>query len=622
MDTLLFCYANDRERPLAELHREDEGIDRLLDPGNSKNYYKKDRVSYATAQVVAGKLLEYKDSLCLFHFSGHAGSTVLVLEDIEVRGVGIAQLLGLCPNLKLVFLNGCSTLNHIKLLTNAGVKAAIIATSTPVEDTVATRFSLSFYEELTRQYSVTEALDRARVQLQVSVSTDIRPIRGALVDDSLPEISRNQWYFYSPSDDAARWKLPTGVEAAQAEYSPNGALRLTLKKALGAYDPGLNEQFEAKKAGNLSKTGLKSWLDEEVLRRLPYPLSEPLRKLLSPDIVDNKIMGVTCSRERLVNYTSLFESGVDLLVVALLAQVFDQLLRAHDEDQSIDLDDDLAHLLQSLLTAGWADLQPLPLINALQRLRRFLKESNTELFIPEMEKLILLFNEQDRFYDSVLFLDDLRRRLASPVGVADIPALCRVGEDHLVKLCEQLGFWANYQLESYKNIRVIRFFRRPPEYQHERVVLRTSQSYRQDEKFFQEVALKELWECQSVLLVKIRRSPGGVEEPAHFLNLSPLLMDQNAYRKSDNSVFDLYSFHSAGTLTSGQVRYKHIARPEDRFLGIQPYDGDAKDEPDFRVLREQILILGSLLAPPQDPAHAPSGVTAPDDTSDEDLLSD
>ncbi|MCY7350223.1 MAG: CHAT domain-containing protein [Cytophagaceae bacterium] len=622
MDTLLFCYANDRDRPLPELRQEDDGIDRLLDPGNSKNYFKKDRVSYATASVVAGKLLEYKDSLCLFHFSGHAGSTILRLEDIEARGVGIAQLLGRCPNLKLVFLNGCSTLNHIKLLTKEGVKAAIIATSTPVEDKVATQFSLLFYEELTRQYSVTEALDRAKMQLQVSVPTDIQPIRGALVDDTLPEISRNQWYFYAPGDDATRWKLPTGVEVTQAEYSPNGALRIALKKALGTYDPSLNEQFEAKKASNLSKAGLKSWLDEEVLRRLPYPLSEPLRKLLSPDIVDNKILGVTSSRERLVNYTSLFESGVDLLVVALLAQVFDYLLRAHDEGTPLDLDEDLTKLLQSLMTAGWSGLEPLPLIGVLKRLRRFLKETKTELFVPDMEKLVQLFDEQDRFYDSVLFLHDLRRRLASPAGVADIPALCKVGEDHLVKLCEQLGFWANYQLESYKNIRVIRFFRRAPEYQHERVVLRTSQSYRQDEKFFQEVALKELWECQSVLLVKIRRSPDGIEEPARFLNLSPLVVDQNAYRKSDNSVFDLYSFHSAEVPVSGQVQYKHIARPEDRLLGVQPYNGDSKDEPDFRVLREQMRTLRSLLASPADLAKTPIGVPGNDVTNDEDLLSD
>jgi hypothetical protein len=618
MTTLLFCYANDRDHPLPDLRREDEGIDRLLDPGNSQNYFRKDRVSYATAATVAGKLLDYQDSLGLFHFSGHAGSTVLKLEDVTARGAGIAQLLARCPNLKLVFLNGCSTLNHVRLLTEAGVKAAIIATSTPIEDETAADFSVNFYESLTRQYSVAEALDRAKAQLQVSVPTDIRPVRAALVDDSLAEVGRNQWYFFAPTDEATAWKLPAAADTAATVYKPNGALRLALKKALGAYDPSLNEQFEAKKNSGIAPKGLRSWLDEEVLRRLPYPLSEPLRRLLSPDVVDGQIQDeVTPSRERLVNYTALFESSVDLLAVALLAQVFDFLLRAHDDGQPVAPEPELSDLLQRLLTGGWSTLEPQPLVEALKRLRRFLRERQVELFVPEQDQLSQLFDEQDRFYDSVLFLSDLRKRLADPVGVADVTALCKVGEDHLVKLCEPLGFWVNYQLQSYKNIRVIRFFRRTPEYQHERVVLRTSASYRQDEKFFQEVALKQLWECQSVLLVKNQPDADG---PPSFLNLSPLLMDQNAYRRSDNAVFDLFTFHSAEVAAGGQVRYKHVARPADRLLGVQPYDGDAKDEPDFRVLREQFLELRELVAPPADPSAPAAPVAAHSDDDDASLL--
>jgi hypothetical protein len=98
----------------------------------------------------------------------------LQLEDTVARGVGIAQLLGRCPNLKLVFLNGCSTLQHIRLLVAQNVKAAIIATSTPIEDQAASAFALTFYRALANQHSMAESLDMAQLKLQVSEATTIQ----------------------------------------------------------------------------------------------------------------------------------------------------------------------------------------------------------------------------------------------------------------------------------------------------------------------------------------------------------------------------------------------------------------------------------------------------------------
>ncbi len=150
MKTLLLCFANNRDRPLPELRHEDDTIDRLFDPLSSQQYFQKIRDSFATTDSVASKILTYQDSLCLFHFSGHAGSSVLHLEDSSARAIGIAQLLSRCPQLQLIFLNGCSTLEHIQLLRANGSKAAIIATSTPVDDTIATQFSTAFYRALSQ----------------------------------------------------------------------------------------------------------------------------------------------------------------------------------------------------------------------------------------------------------------------------------------------------------------------------------------------------------------------------------------------------------------------------------------------------------------------------------------
>ncbi len=282
------------------------------------------------------------------------------------------------------------------------------------------------------------------------------------------------------------------------------------------------------------------------MRRLPYPISEPLRKLFCPALSpEGKLLPVGCTHERLDHYVSLFESSVDFLVVALLAQVVDRLIRAHKEGTVLNPDLEETTQVQALLTEGWSELSPPALVRALKHLSRFLADSQTALFVTEMQELAGQFDGKTSFYESIVFFDDLRRRLADPAGVGNIPSLCQVGEDHLVELSDRLGFWANYQLESYKNIRFVSFFHRPPAYRHERVVLRTSQSYRLDETYFQEVDLGELWESQSVLLVKTQRAGTPTAgAPAGFLNLSPLLIDRDVYLKSDNAVFDLYNFHS------------------------------------------------------------------------------
>ena len=216
MKTVLFCFANNRDRPLPELRREDDTIDQLLDPLSSQQHFQKIRDSFATTNSIANKILDYQASLCVFHYSGHAGSTALHLEDSSARAVGVAQLLARCPELRLIFLNGCSTLEHIRLLREKNSTAAIIATSTPVDDTIATDFSISFYKALISGTTLAGALERARLELQVKETTTIETIRGGFVTE-LEEVSRNQWYFSAPDELATQWTMPAGEELRQAK---------------------------------------------------------------------------------------------------------------------------------------------------------------------------------------------------------------------------------------------------------------------------------------------------------------------------------------------------------------------------------------------------------------------
>ena len=610
MDTLLFCYANNRDRPLSELGNEDSQIDRLLDPRSSKNQFQKVRDSFATTDSVSAKILTYRDTLCLFHFSGHAGSNVLLLEDTPALGIGMAQLLARCPNLRLVFLNGCSTLNHIKLLANHHVNAAVIATTTPVEDAVATRFSTAFYRALVNQYSVQQSLDQARLSMQINSATVLSPIsRGGL--ETATEVSLNQWYVYYPDDQTARWELPTGMTTDATAYVPNSILRRSLFESLRACDPTLTQLFKTKQS--LPTDGLRDWLHEEELRRLPFPISESLRKLLCPQISpEGKLMQPTATRDRLANYVILFEASVDLLMSILLAQTRTWLQTATTRQRD-ELNTQTKQLLRETITSGWDGWGADQLTSAVQMLRTFFNQQKISLFMPKLSPWLDRFGSDVSLSDTLIFMFTLKARLDDPNGVGNVASLCQLGEEHLSTWLNAAGCWASYRLESFKNIRAVRLYQQPPQYRHEMVVLRTSQSYRADETYFQEIQLTDLWDCQSVLLVRIQRrlaESGPVEDliPTGFLNLAPFVIDRNVFLKSDNTVFDLYSFQA---YTLGQLRYKHISRPNDPLLTISHDDGDLLGKQDFSLLRGQVDSLRSLLSidPDELPRSVPSSIS-------------
>lgn len=620
MDTLLFCYANNRDRPLHELSDEDAGIDRLLDPRSSQNQFQKVRDSFATTDSVVSKIQTYQDTICLFHFSGHAGSNVLQFEDNLARGAGIAQLLARSPNLRLVFLNGCSTLNHIKLLADQKVKAAVIATTSPINDTVACRFSVAFYQALVNQYSLQEALDKARLSIQVTVDIPIQHInRGGL--DTTVDDSPDKWFFYCPDEETARWELPTGITAQAIAYVPNSILRKDLFTALRGCDDTLTQLFKTKQS--LPDDGLHDWVHEEVLRRLPFLLSESLRKLLCPQISpEGKLVQPTATRDRLVNYIALFDSSIDLLMSMLLSQIRDWLQEAELQPSPMAMNDQTKQLVQQAITIGWDCWGADEFVAAIKTLRTFLNEQQIPYFIRELKPWLALFGTDASLSDTLQFLFALKARLADPAGVSTIPSLCQLGEKHLSEWLKPGGFWAVYRLESFKNIRAVRLYQQLPAYRHEMVVLRTSQSYRTDETYFQEVQLPDLWDCQSVLLVRIKRTlvdSRPVEElvAGGFLNLAPFVIDRNVFLKSDNAVFDLYSFHSS---QSGQLRYKHISRPNDQLLSVGPDDGDLFGKQDFGVLREQVNSLRVLTGLPDNVTSAVSTTTTHSGDIDQDVL--
>ena len=132
MESLFLAFANSQSDPLPTLREEDDKACSLLSRRAGQGHYALHRDSCASLPKVAEQLLNYRDSLVAFLFSGHAGRDKLLMEDQDARAEGIAELLGLCQRLKLVILNGCSTGGQVERLLALPNHPAVIATSAPV----------------------------------------------------------------------------------------------------------------------------------------------------------------------------------------------------------------------------------------------------------------------------------------------------------------------------------------------------------------------------------------------------------------------------------------------------------------------------------------------------------
>ncbi len=162
-ETLLFVRSNSQTEHLSELDVEFAKLQEILGLRGKKEDY----LLVMSPVTAHGQLTDmigmYKEDLLLFHFSGHAGLDRVQLHDEAARSQGLAQLLGQCPNLKMVFLNGCSTYGMVRELQEhiANPNLVIVSSSAPVGDSVARNFSVALYRELERGSPVGTAFNLA-----------------------------------------------------------------------------------------------------------------------------------------------------------------------------------------------------------------------------------------------------------------------------------------------------------------------------------------------------------------------------------------------------------------------------------------------------------------------------
>ena len=521
MPTLFLAYANSESDPLAALRDEDDKVNAALSDRASRGDYRIVREQYATRENLTAQLPLYQQDMYLFLFSGHAGRDELLLSDGIARAEGIAQILRGCPNLTLVLLNGCSTAGQVDTLLETGVPM-VIATSSPIGDITAKHFAIQFCTELAKnRNSVRQSFEAALAAAKIFGRAD-----GKIESRAIGRIGSTPgeplWGLYYRNDQADlldTWRLPMKMSDTKAN--------VYLENAINAI---FEEHLKAKNEDSRSQ--------DLVLKRLPYTISEPIRKLLAPRDASGQVFYDTPSPERYAMLLYAYRSVVNFLTFVLLSQLWREKLAKNNVN-----------------TEGVS-----------QQLRTWLltdfRQADNHSLLPILAELMIVFKEKPLYFEELnavwteMTTGDTRESVQYlEQQIADNPKsnlefLCDNTEQNLALVLYTCGFLVNYALISVKDIAVLFYMHnQEPEYDHKIVRLQQQITALEDRNEVE----KKYYKTASVLL-------RHVDDKNHALYLSPFLIDENAYTKTPKANLRYFVAYDK---TNRYFHFKNVSKPED-----------------------------------------------------------
>lgn len=573
LKTILLTFANPATEPLPTLREEDDALYDLLAQRAQQRHFFLHRESHTEVDELPTFIGRYRNDLAVFHFSGHAGRDRLVMGDGDAHGGGLAQLLGQCPQLKLVVLNGCSTAGLVAAIQKqAGAAPLILATSAPVQDSKATYFSSHFYEALFQQCTIGEAFALAQGALQTRFSdAPEAAIHRSVFAAEEAEEDDPVWGLYATSQNEhlLDWRLPNQPEdAIVSDFVPNQALVDALFSALSVYHDDVRRLYQQERNGVAIAANKKRMA---VLNALPAPLGEPLRKLMVPVSDENEGYDKV-SEARLRQMVQAYGAALELLAFVLLAQLWE----LYYADAPPQLSEEEKKVLASLFKLSRAEREQADLLKFVQAIREIFERHQIEYFIEELKALREIIATDKRFNQSVSFLSGLRRQVAErSFAPGSLGYLCKTAEECLAYLYSRMSFMARYRLATIQGIDVQKYRHRPrPSFNHTAVMLHDllggfDVSW---------VTLDRSLDNRSVLLIN--------EENWAYLNLSPFVIDENAFEeKTDVCKLYFFSHYLPGART---FCFKYMNKPDDPLLEVnEQRHGLVKEQ--FEVFAQLIL---------------------------------
>ncbi len=562
---ILLAFSNDNDDHLALLDAERRAISDHLVPLESQQYVQLHTEPSARIKDISKYITLFKDRISIFHYAGHAASTKIFLEEGDADAEGLANLLATQPNIKLVFLNGCSTKQQVQKLIDLGIPA-VIATSVPVSDPAAKNFADTFYKALATDHNIEESFVLAASSYQMSSGTEAKIHRSLDIDveDETTDVMPWGLYVSQNKQDVLQWKIARKSAASfiirdaklkyQSGASVNKKLVETIANAIMPYAETIRDLIE--EAKRKRREPKMRDLRVAVIDAFPTPVGTHLRKLLQAETVNT---------DRLQKIVNVYSIAAQFLAYILLAQLWDE---KHKNDQ-LTISDEHRNNLKQFLGLAPDEVNEYNYINLIRTLGEIFESNKVEPFVAEFAELRKEFYADSEFRKACSFLEELKVVLKTKVSSDEVESFCVQAEDHLCEVFKHIGFSTKYTLMTIKRIDLIKERHKTPEYLHNLVILdKLTAAFGELDDVLYSTSFTE---NESVILLY------DEDDVSPNLNLSPFLIDENAlsgqknsklffyHHQQDSGVHYLLTDNLKDTMVVNQTRYGQIKDLFDRF---------------------------------------------------------
>lgn len=561
---LFLAFSNDNDDHLALLEDERRAISGHLIPLESQQFFQLHVEPSARIQDLSKYLAEFKDRVALFHYAGHAGSEAIFLQDGRADAGGLANLLALQKNLKLVFLNGCSTKAQVDQLIALGIPA-VIATSVPISDPAAKNFADIFYNALATRHDIEEAFKVAASAYQMESGNELSIQRGLDLEIDEPEDAL-PWGLYvkKEKEDVLQWKIPHEsaasfiVRGANLKYQSGGSLNKKLVESIAnaimPYAQTISDlTVEAKRKRREPKM---RDLRVAVIDAFPTPVGTHLRKLLQSEDINT---------DRLEKIVNVYTIAGQFLAYILLAQLWDE----KHKNKNLAIGEEYSGELKKFFSLDAELVKGYNFIELVRILADIFESNNIEPFVKEFKDLRKEYYADSAFFKGCAFLEELKIILKDKISSDEVESFCVQAEDHLCEIFKHFGFSTKYTLMTIKNIDLLKKRYQTPEYRHNLVLLdKLTAAFGELDDVLYSI---DFTENESVLLLH------NEEDVTPNLNLSPFLIDENALSGQKNSKLFFYHHQKEGAvqyiltdnlkdiLTIDGNNYGHVKEMFDQF---------------------------------------------------------
>lgn len=525
MPTILLLTANSKTDRLDQLTAEVKEIQRTLNSAYGKDY--------ETVLVPETSLEDFiqefnvpNREIEVLHFAGHANDRAIELADGRADAEALAAKIKTRQTVKFVFLNGCATKGQVKYFHAAGVPF-VLATSRPVDDTHAQWLATQFYQYLTLNRTLRQAMeevviDAKKLTRKIFFSND-RGISG--FDEDSPDGSCEWGLYVNPAQEGADYTLPFARHRQEAV--PQLQQTVFLDKLVFALDGLESAQLaDIKRVATNIRRGLNVSNDEKIkklLTVLPYTLGVRLRQIVADpaEHSDDYFRGL------LYDYAIYFETLLHHSLALLSAKIWQE--KPHSfECMPADIGEVRNFLRRNRLQEPPDGYAPVLVIlddwlraTDAQSALLLGQEQKDYLQSPAFHKACDFFFLHKQYYWQ-------RVRLNAEEALEN----CVLAQTHLNGAFHCFRFLVRHVLASVRGINVMNFRHLPLEYDNivSKLVVAEAEPA--------PIAGEDMMENKSVLSFFEAQPAIGVDS----LNLFPFIIDRNVFTGKPNNEVDLYLF--------------------------------------------------------------------------------